>query len=203
MSPYEDVYSRAPPTISSYLQGTTSVNDVDFNLRVRDHTLKLLKFHLQAAQARMKSHVDNHRTERSFAVNDWVFLRLQPYRQSTVAIQSYSKISHRFFGPFKIIERIGEVAYKLELPAESRIHPVFHVSQLKLKLGSSIVAETVLPNVVDYEKWEPDAILERKMFKKDNKAGTKWLIQWKDHSPDEATWEDADDILLRFPDIGA
>ncbi|XP_026396038.1 uncharacterized protein LOC113290671 [Papaver somniferum] len=203
MSPYEAVYSRSPPTTSSYFPGTTSVHVVDLNLLARDHILKLLKFHREAAQARMKSYADNLHTERSFAVNDWVFLRLQPYRQSAVATQTYSKLSPRFYGLFKIIARIGEVAYKLEFPAESRIHPVFHVSQLKLKLGASIIAEIVLPNVIDYEKWEPEAILERKMFKKDNKAGTKWLVQLKDHSPEEATWEDADDILLCFPDIEA
>ncbi|XP_026459327.1 uncharacterized protein LOC113359987 [Papaver somniferum] len=147
-----------------------AVHAVDLNLRARDQILKLLKFHLQASQARMKYFFDKHRTERSFAVNDW---------------------------------RVGEVAYKLQLPLERRIHPVFHVSQLKLKLGSAVTTEAVLPVVVDYEKWEPETILERKMFKKGNQAGTKWIIHWKDHSKEDATWEDAHEILLRFPGIEA
>lgn len=74
MSPYQAVYSRPPPTIIAYLSGSSAVNDVDQNLRARDHTLKLLKSHLTDAQTRMKSYADKHRSERQFAVNDFVYL---------------------------------------------------------------------------------------------------------------------------------
>ncbi|XP_026398433.1 uncharacterized protein LOC113294242 [Papaver somniferum] len=113
MTPYQDLYSLPPPTISAYLPGTTSVHDVDVNLKARDHTLKLLKSHLHDAQERMKAHTDAHRTERKFSIGDWVFLRLQPYRQRTVTNQSFSKISPRFYGPFLVLKKIGSVDYKL------------------------------------------------------------------------------------------
>lgn len=203
MTPYEALYSRPPPAISAYLPGSTPVNDVDLNLRARDHTLKLLKSHLSDAQARMKNYTDSHRTERQFSVDDFVYLRLQPYRQITVANQSFSKLSPRFYGPFKVLEKIGTVAYKLDLPVTSRIHPVFHVSQLKLKLGPTTPIVTTLPAIIDYDKWEPEAILDRRMYKKGNQAGTQWLLQWKGHSKDDATWEDADDICVRFPELAA
>lgn len=60
-----------------------------------------------------------------------------------------------------------------------------------------------LPTTVDHFEWEPESILERRIFKRNNKAVTRWLIKWKDHSSDDATWEDADDVLLRVPEFQA
>lgn len=203
MSPYQALYSRPPPAVTAYLPGSTSVHDVELSLKARDHTLKLLKSHLHDAQSRMKKYADSHRTERSFSVDDWIYLRLQPYRQTTVSHQSFSKLSPKFYGPFRILEKIGSVAYKLELPASSRIHPVVHVSQLKLKVGSTTSVEQVLPDIIDYEKWEPDSILDRRMYKKGSGAGTRWLIKWKNHAQEDATWEDADDFIAKFPEFEA
>ncbi|XP_026384279.1 uncharacterized protein LOC113279843 [Papaver somniferum] len=200
MAPYEALYSRSPLTILSYLPGSTSVHDVDLNLQARDHTLKLLKTQLLEAQTRMKKYADSHRTERSFQINDWVYLRLQPYRQTTIASTSFSKLS-RFYGPFRVLEKIGSVAYRVELPATSYIHHVFHVSQLKRKLGMTVNVVVVLPDIIGYDKWEPSAILQRRMYKKGHHAGTQWLVHRKNHPEDEATWEDADEFIARFPDF--
>ena len=88
----------------------------------------LVKKHLLRAQARMKRQADKGRSERTFAVGDMVFLKLQPYVQTIVMGCSNNKLPFKFFGPFKILQRIGTVAYKLELPASAAIHNVFHVS---------------------------------------------------------------------------
>src|SRR5262249_38844515 len=88
----------------------------------------ILKENLVQAQARMKQMVDRKRTEWEFQVGDWVFLKLQLYKQAIVAVRSNLKLSSKCYGPFQVLQRIGAVAYKLQLPPQSNIHPVFHVS---------------------------------------------------------------------------
>jgi hypothetical protein len=86
-----------------------------------------MKQHLLRAQQRMKKNADKHRVERSFQVGDMVFLKLQPYVQTSLALRSSQKLAFKFFGPYKILARVGEVAYRLDLPASRKIHDVVHV----------------------------------------------------------------------------
>ncbi|XP_075633736.1 uncharacterized protein LOC142606238 [Castanea sativa] len=83
------------------------------------------------------------------SVGDWVYLKLQPYRQFSLRSSNFHKLSPRYYGPFQILQRIGKVAYKLDLPTSCSIHPVFHISCLKLKLGSNVVPIPTLPHVDD------------------------------------------------------
>lgn len=83
----------------------------------------------------MKRQADKHGLERSFYVGDWVFVKLQPYVQSSMARRANHKLSFCFFGPYKILACIDSAANKLQLPSSSSVHPVFHVSQLKTSHG--------------------------------------------------------------------
>ena len=77
----------------------------------------------------MKQQVDQHRSEISFDVGDWVFLWLQPYTQMSLKqAKKDNKLSPKYNGPYKVLQKIGTMAYKLELPASSRVHLVFHFS---------------------------------------------------------------------------
>jgi hypothetical protein len=110
---------------------------------------------LVQAQNRAKQYADKGRTEREFNIGDFVYLKLQPYRQSSVVKRS---------NPFEVLERIGKVAYRIKLPAGSLIYPVFHVSQLKKKIGGGAIVEAGLPKGPGGEmRAEPSAILDRKM----------------------------------------
>ena len=84
----------------------------------------------------MKQQADQHRSERIFYVGDWVFLRLQPYKQMSLKqAKKDNKWSPKYYGPYKVLQNIGTMAYKLELPTVSRVHPIFHVSCLKKVIG--------------------------------------------------------------------
>lgn len=115
--------------------------------------------HLLRATAHMKRQADKHRSERRFEVGNWVFLKLQLYMQSSLAQRSHQKLAFRFFGPFRVLARIGLVAYQLELPPTSSIHPVFHVSQLKQSPGQGSAVAALPSDLVEFQV--PAAILQR------------------------------------------
>jgi len=73
---------------------------VQLELLERDEELRQLKLHLQKAQSYMKIHADTHRTERNFEVADWVFLKLRPHRQKTVASCISGKLATRYYWPY-------------------------------------------------------------------------------------------------------
>jgi len=64
-------------------------------------------------------------------VGDLALVKLQPYMQHSIALRKNQKLGMHFFGPFEVVEREGQVAYKLKLPEVANIHPVFHISLLK------------------------------------------------------------------------
>ena len=89
--------------------------------------------------------MDKHRIECGFEVGDLVFSRLQPYRQSSLKKSGAEKIKPRFYGPYRIMHRVGEVSYELEFLEGSKIHNVFHVSCLKKAVGKFISTLEELP----------------------------------------------------------
>jgi len=103
----------------------------------------------------MKNYANKKRVMKGFDIVEWVYVKLRPYRQQLIVHKIHPKLAPRYYDPFKILDRIGDVAYKLELPLNSRIHPVFHVSQLKKAVGSH-VAEFKLPKELEIEAGSGD-----------------------------------------------
>ena len=104
------------------------------------------------------------------------------------------KLSSKYYDPYLIVERIGLLAYKLALPSHYKIHPVFHVSLLKKKVGDRVVIQSELPYTNDNGQFlvKPVAILQRQMVKRNNVAAVRVLVQWSNFPPEDATWEDYD-----------
>lgn len=95
----------------------------------------------------MKTQANKKRRACTFDTGDLVLLRLQPYRQSTIKHRSSQKLAKRYFGPFTIKRRIGSLAYELDLPSSSRIHPVIHISQLRAFHGDTTIPySTTIPS---------------------------------------------------------
>jgi hypothetical protein len=136
---------------------------VEDHIKNRQQVLQILKDNLTMAQNPMKQQADQHHSERSFEVGDWVFLRLQPYKlMSLKQAKKDNKLSPKYYGSYKVLQKIGTMTYKLEVPASSRVHPVFHVSCLKKVIGDKIPVQTILPELDEEGKFilEPEAITD-------------------------------------------
>jgi hypothetical protein len=144
----------------------------------------------------MKKQADKGRLDRTFQVGDAVFLKLQPYVQSSIARRSSQKLAFRFFGPFRVLERIGNVAYRLDLPASSSVHPVFHVSQLKRSPGSAS-AVAALPSALT-EFQVPIAVLQKRWTGGSHPV-EQGLVRWSHMPPALSTWESLEALQQQFP----
>lgn len=117
--------------IPAHQPESTTVHEMDVQLREQDALLKELRFNLEVVHNRMKQDADAKRRPEEFEIGDLVYLKLQPYRQSSVFKRINQKLPSKFFGPFQIKEHIDLIAYHLELPIESKIHHVFRVLLLR------------------------------------------------------------------------
>ena len=106
-------------------------------------------------------------------------------------MKGYNKFSPRFFGPFQIVQRIGEVAYKAALPEACPIHLVFHVSCLMMKLGlNKHSMPTLSPMDEDGQvSSEPVAVLQSRTRSLRSRVITEVLVQWLGCPIKDATWE--------------
>ncbi|GJZ17220.1 putative mitochondrial protein [Tanacetum coccineum] len=156
------------------------VDAVDRSLSAREVAIDLLKFHIKRSQDRMKSLADRHRSDIEFEEGVWVYVKLQPYRKATLRQGKQNKLLPKYFGPFLIIKKVGKVAYKLQLRNSSQIHPVFHVSQLKLYKGPVPKSSSQIPAINNdgLILEEPLDVLDRRMAKRGNVAVVYVLIQW-------------------------
>ena len=111
VTPFEVTFGRKPPNFPHYISGTTKVDAVDDMLSQREAVFELLRQKLTKAQTRMKEMADKHRREQEFEVGDWVLVKLRPRRQTSVADTTDSKLTKRYYGPFRITTQMGKVVY--------------------------------------------------------------------------------------------
>ena len=171
-------------------------------IEITNEKVAVAREKLKEARSRQKSYADKHRRDLEFLVGDRVFLKVSPFRGvKRFGIQG--KLSPQFIGPFEILERIGEVSYRLALPPQlSHVHDVFHVSLLRgynyhpLHVASypfdQIQSDMSLSE-------EPEAILERQERVMRNKVIPFVKILWKNHPEREATWETEESMRASYP----
>lgn len=139
---------------------------------------QFLQYHLIKPQKRIKLYGNQRRSKREFQVWYLVFLKLKPYKQSSLALRIRLKPSSEYYGHFKVFERIGAVEYKLKLSHTSLVHHVFHLYLLKKKVGSKVLFKTCLPATGNDGQFFVTrvAVLQRKMVHTGNVVAVKILV---------------------------
>jgi hypothetical protein len=195
-TPFQVVYGREPPSLLSYEPGLSKVPAVDRQLIDRDVFIADIKDRLLHAQELMKTQYNSHHRHVEFAVGDWVWLRLHQRLAASMPERSRGKLSPRFYGPFRVVDRVGPVAYRLALPPGSRLHAVFHVVFLKKFEGAP---PTEIPQLPPMQHGRvlptPLKVLRARL----NRGRWEVLVQWMGCLPADATWELVEEFSAAHP----
>ncbi|GJS36042.1 hypothetical protein Tco_0534424 [Tanacetum coccineum] len=164
----------------------------------------LTRSELKAARDRQKSYADNRRKPLEFKVGDLVMLKVSPWK-GVIRFGKKGKLAPRYVGPFKILERIGLVAYRLRLPEElSGVHDTFHVLNLKKCLADASLHvpldEIKVDKTLRFVE-EPVEIMDRevKSLKRSKIALVK--VRWNSKRGPEFTWERKDYMKSKHPQL--
>ncbi|KAK1651595.1 hypothetical protein QYE76_069400 [Lolium multiflorum] len=209
MAPFEALYGRKCRTPLNWSEvGDSQVFGPDV-LREAEEKVHKIREYLKTAQSRQKSYADKRRREMTFEIGDFVYLKVSPLK-GMQRFQLKGKLAPRYVGPFKILDRRGEVSYQLELPEEmSAVHDVFHISLLRKCLEvpeKTEVFKNIDHRAIDINKdltyrEVPIRILEE-AFRTTRTRSIKFLkIQWSNHTEEEATWEREEDMKKEYPDL--
>lgn len=129
-------------------------------------------------------------------------LKVSPWK-GVIRFGKRGKLSPRYIGPFRILQRIGKVAYRLELPNKLQgIHNVFHVSYLRKTLFDKSqevsISDIEIDEKLRYQE-QPEIILDRKIKKLRNKEIPLMKVQWRHHKGDDVTWESELEFKNKYP----
>ncbi|KAI3774923.1 hypothetical protein L1987_49486 [Smallanthus sonchifolius] len=202
MAPFEALYGRKcrSPICwneigEAQITGPELIQEI-FNkiIQIRDN--------IRVARSQQKSYADKRRKPLKFQVGDLVLLKVSPWK-CVIRFGNKGKLAPRYVGPFKILERIGKVAYKLGLPPSlGNVHPTFHVSNLKKCLAD----ENLHIPLDDVHIDETMHFVERsveimgrevKQLKRSRIPIAK--VRWESKRGPEFTWEREDQMMLKYP----
>ncbi|GJY09501.1 hypothetical protein Tco_0377686 [Tanacetum coccineum] len=164
----------------------------------------LIKQRIQAAQDRQKSYADLKRKPMEFKVGDMVMLKVSPWK-GVVRFGKRGKLNPRYVGPFKVLAKVGKVAYRLELPQEfSRVHHTFHASNLKKCYADEPLVMPLEGIYVDDKLQfveEPFEIMEREIKRLKRSRIQLVKVCWNSRRGPEFTWEREDLFKQKYPQL--
>jgi hypothetical protein len=201
-SPFQVLYGHEPRHFGIDISQSCQNEDLNNWLQDREVMQQLVKQHLIRAHNKMKSQADKHRSPREFQIGESVYLKAQPYVQTSLAPRSSNKLSFKYFGPFPILDQIGTAAYRLKLPDHCLIHHVFHVSQLKKSVTPMTTVSPELPDTSNTFQ-VPMAILDHRLRQDSDTMISQVLVRWSSLLEELSTWEDETPLRQQFPRASA
>ncbi|WVZ56866.1 hypothetical protein U9M48_007338 [Paspalum notatum var. saurae] len=192
MAPFEALYGRRCRTPLNWSEPGERVTFGPDLVAQAEEQVRFIQENLKRAQSRQKSYSDRRRRPLVFKEGDHVYLRVSPMK-GVHRFGVKGKLAPRYVGPFKISEKCGPVAYRLELPPRlAAVHDIFHVSQLKkcLRVPEEEIdtSQVQIEPDLTYEA-RPVKVLDRKQRSTRRSTVTMYKVQWSEHTEEEATWE--------------
>ncbi|KAI5606732.1 hypothetical protein C0J50_7543 [Silurus asotus] len=193
LTPFQCTLGFQPP-LFPWSDEPSNVPAVDAWFRESNRVWESAHTQLRRALRNTRRHADARRLESTrFRPGDRVWLSTRDLRLKLPC----RKLSPRFIGPFKVVQQINDVSYRLELPPRYRIHPTFHVSRLKPYVSPASrppgdPAVPVQPEVVD----QPEVYAGREVLDSRRRGGRlEYLVDWEGYGPEERSWVARQDVL--------
>ncbi|KAI3814081.1 hypothetical protein L1987_18826 [Smallanthus sonchifolius] len=204
MAPFEALYGRKCRSPICWNEiGEAQITGPELIQETSDKILQI-RDNIRVARSRQKSYADKRRKPLEFQVGDLVLLKVSPWK-GVIRFGKKVKLAHRYVGPFKILERIGKVAYKLELPpALNNVHPTFHVSNLKKCLADEnlhIPLDDVRIDETMHFVEKPVEIMDREIKQLKHSRIPIVKVRWDSKRGPEFTWEREDQMKLKYPHL--
>ena len=203
MSPFKALYGQECFTPLRLADPNLSVPAARETLEEMDNQFSMTRENLKKANDRQKSYADLKRTVRTFQARDRVFLRVKPKR-SSLKLGPCKKLAFQYCGPYTVVKRIGEQAYKLELSPHIRVHSVFHVSLLKQYIADPshvLNDEDTIFLSQDEFQMQPKRFLEIKERQLRQRIIWEVFVLWKNYPMEDASWENWDLLVTQFPHV--
>nr|GFA12970.1 putative reverse transcriptase domain-containing protein [Tanacetum cinerariifolium] len=203
-APFEALYSRKCRSPVCWTEvGEAQILGPEL---IQETTEKIIqiKQKMQAARDRQKSYADKKRKPMDFQVGDKVMLKVSPWK-GVVRFGKWGKLNPRYVGPFRVLEKVGTVAYKLELPQElSRVYNTFHVSDLKKCYSDDPLTVPLdglrIDDQLHFVK-EPVEIMDREVKRLKQSRIPIIKVRWNSKRGHEFTWELEDQFKQKYPHL--
>ncbi|GJU87750.1 putative reverse transcriptase domain-containing protein [Tanacetum coccineum] len=201
--PFSIICDRDPRFASNFWRSLQNALEI-----VQETTEKIvqIKQRMQAARDRKKSYADLKHKPMEFQVGDKVMLKVLPWK-GVIRFGKRGKLNPRYVGPFKVLEKVGEVAYSLELPEElSRVHNTFHVSNLKKCYADEPLAIPLdglhFDDKLQFVE-EPVEIVDREVKRLKQSRILLVKVRWNSKRGPKFTWEHEDQFRKKYPHLFA